>query len=107
MDNNTDDITAVIQTIEDQEGWGIFPIKLKLPGDTEVIITVRRNATVSDINRRLDEAFGFRMYQLSVIVDGEILPAPPHQTLGHLGDNGAEFVVNVVEEIWDDGLEIK
>ena len=110
MDNDqeTDDIAAVIQNTEDQEGvWGIFPIKLRLPGDTEVIITVSRNITVSQVNRQLDEAFGFRLYQLAVRENGEVLPAPPHQTLGYLGDKGAEFIINVIEETWDDGLEIK
>ena len=81
QENEADNIAAVIQTEVDPGSWGIFPIKLKLPGNIE-----------SDI---------------AVMVNGEVLPAPPHQTLGHLDDSSAEFIIDVIEEIWDDGLEVK
>ena len=107
QENEADNIAAVIQTEVDPGSWGIFPIKLKLPGNIETVITVSRNITVSEVNQQLNEAFGFRMYQLSVMMNGEVLPAPPHQTLGHLDDSSAEFIIDVIEEIWDDGLEVK
>ena len=102
--NELDDIARVIETTEDGGSWEIFPIGIRLPGGVETIITVNRNTTVSQINHRLDAAFGFRMYYIGVIVNGEILPAPPHSTMGQLGDDGAEFIVDVGEEVWDDGL---
>ena len=81
--NEADNIVRVIQTVEDQGSWNLFPARIQLPGREDAIITIDKNVTVAEINTKLIRAFGFGKYYLGVIEDGIATPVNPHFTMGY------------------------
>ena len=99
-------IIRAIQTREDNGGWNLFPIRVKLPESQEVVIMMSRNDTVRDINERLNAIFGFFSYCVGVLMKGQAIPVSPHLRMVDLSDAGSEITITPGITEWDDGIEI-
>ena len=98
-----DEVVRAIESNVDDGYWSIFPCRIRLPGKKDAVVTMDKNITVSQINARLDAAFGFRAYFLGEWHDGEIMPICPENTMRELDEFGTDFAIAVGVEHWDDG----
>ena len=98
-----DEVVRVIESTIDDGYWSIFPCRIRLPGKKDAVVTMDKNITVSEVNARLDAAFGFRAYFLGDWYDGEVLPISPGKTMRELDEFGTDFAIAVGVEHWDDG----
>ena len=99
-------ITRAIETREDDGGWNLFPIRVKLPESQEFVGMMNRDDTVRDINERLNATFGFRSYYIGVLIKGQAIPVSPHLRMIDLSNAGSEITVSTGITEWDDGIEI-
>ena len=101
---NTDIIEAIQTTIDETGMWGIFPIQIRMPGGRREVVMMARNDTVGEVNRRLQNVFGFSVYFLGIWMNGEVLPLSVDKTLGDL--DGVDFAIGMANQEWDDGVQI-
>ena len=99
------DIIEAIQTNVDATGmWGIFPCQIRMPGGRREVVMMARDDTVGEVNRRLQNTFGFSVYFLGVWMNGEVLPLSVDKTFGDL--DGVDFAIGLANQEWDDGVQV-
>ena len=107
-DRVNDELVRCVESRLDDGYWSIFPCRIRMPGGRrDGIITMDRNVTVTELNRRLDATFSYRAYFIGRWVNGEILPNDPGMTMRELDDIGTDFAIGIGAEEWSDGLDLE
>ena len=107
-DRVNDELVRCVESRLDDGYWSIFPCRIRMPGGRrDGIITMDRNVTVTELNRRLDATFSYRAYFIGRWVNGEILPNDPGMTMRELDNIGTDFAIGVGAEEWSDGLDLE
>ena len=107
-DRVNDELVRCIESRLDDGYWSIFPCRIRMPGNRrDGIITMDRNVTVTELNRRLDATFSYRAYFIGRWVNGEILPNDPGMTMRELDNICTDFAIGVGAEEWSDGLDLE
>ena len=103
-----DELVRCIESRLEDGYESIFPCRIRMPGDRrDGVITMDRNVTVTELNRRLDATFSYRAYFIGRWVNGEILPNDPGMTMRELDTIGTDFAIGVGAEEWSDGLDLE
>ena len=107
-DKVNDELVRCIESRLEDGYESIFPCRIRMPGGRrDGVITMDRNVTVTELNRRLDATFSYRAYFVGRWVNGEILPNDPGMTMRELDNIGTDFAIGVGAEEWSDGLDLE